>query len=173
MSLNGRMEERVLVLAPTGRDAALISEMLEREGAPCAACATVEELAAQVQQGAGMALFAEEALVGVSMQALIGALERQPSWSDFPLLFLTTTGQETSDTTTRLLALFGDNANLTILERPVRVPTLLSSVRSALRGRRRQYQVRDYLEEKKLSYEKMLEKKQLESLGVLAGAVAH
>jgi signal transduction histidine kinase len=55
----------------------------------------------------------------------------------------------------------------------VRVPTLLSSVRSALRGRRRQYQVRDYLEEKKLSDEKMLEKQKLESLGVLAGGVAH
>lgn len=173
MSLNGRVEERVLVLAPTGRDAALISEMLEREGAPCAACGNVEELAAKMEQGAGMALFAEEALVGVSMQTLIRALARQPSWSDFPLLFLTNTGQESSGTTTRLLQLFGDNANLTILERPVRVPTLLSSVRSALRGRRRQYQVRDYLEEKKLSDEKMLEKQKLESLGVLAGGVAH
>ncbi len=59
-----RMEERVLVLAPTGRDAALISEMLETEDAPCAACANVEDLAAKVEEGAGMAIFAEEALVG-------------------------------------------------------------------------------------------------------------
>jgi hypothetical protein len=110
MSLNGRMEERVLVLAPTGRDSALVSGNLEREGAPCAACANVEDLAAKMEQGARMALFAEEALVGVSMQTRIRALERQPSWSDFPLLFLTTNGRESSDTTTRMLALFGDNA---------------------------------------------------------------
>jgi len=168
-----RIEERVLVLAPTGRDAALISEMLQRDGTPCSACANVEELAAKVDEGAGMALFAEEALVGVPIEALIEALSRQPSWADFPLLFLTIAGQVSTETSTRLLALFGDEANLTLLERPLRVPTLLSSVRSSLRARRRQYQVRDYLKEKKLSDEKLLEKQKLESLGVLAGGVAH
>jgi signal transduction histidine kinase/CheY-like chemotaxis protein len=172
MPFPSRLEDRVLVLAPTGRDAALIGEMLNDE-APCAACATVDELASKVEEGAGMAIFAEEALAGVSIQSLLEALTGQPSWSDFPLLFLTTTGQESPKVSTRLLALFGEQANLTILERPVRVPTLLSSVRSALRARRRQYQVRDYLEEKKLRDEKLLEKQKLESLGVLAGGVAH
>jgi signal transduction histidine kinase/CheY-like chemotaxis protein len=173
MPVSGQIDERVLVLAPTGRDAVLIGEMLEKEGAACSACSTVEDLAKKLEEGAGMALFAEEALVGVPIQALITALARQPSWSDFPLLFLTTAGQEPTETSTRLLALFGEQANLTILERPVRVPTLLSSVRSALRARRRQYQVRDYLEEKKLSDEKLMEKQKLASLGVLAGGVAH
>jgi hypothetical protein len=114
-----RIEERVLVLAPTGRDAALISEMLQRDGTPCSACANVEELAAKVDEGAGMALFAEEALVGVPIEALIAALSRQPSWADFPLLFLTIAGQVSTETSTRLLALFGDEANLTLLERPL------------------------------------------------------
>ncbi|MBI1734297.1 MAG: response regulator [Candidatus Rokubacteria bacterium] len=39
--------------------------------------------------------------------------------------------------------------NVTLLERPVRVVTLLSAVHSALRARRRQYEVRDHLEERK------------------------
>ena len=37
--------------------------------------------------------------------------------------------------------------NVTILERPVRVSTMLSTIRAALRGRRRQYELRDQLEE--------------------------
>jgi signal transduction histidine kinase len=173
MSQSSRIEERVLVLAPTGRDAELLRAMLEREGVPCATCSGVEELADKVEEGAGMALFAEEALAGVPLQKLVTTLSRQPSWSDFPWLFLSTTGREPSEVGTKLLALFGNDANVTILERPLRVPTLLSSVRSAWRARRRQYQIRDYLEEKKRSDEKLLEKQKLESLGVLAGGVAH
>jgi hypothetical protein len=36
-----------------------------------------------MEQGAGMALFAEEALVGISMQALIATLEGNPHGPTF------------------------------------------------------------------------------------------
>jgi hypothetical protein len=42
-------------------------------------------------------------------------------------------------------AVFG---NLVVLERPLRSATLVSTIRSALRARRRQYQVRDYRRER-------------------------
>ena len=52
-----------------------------------------------------------------------------------------------------------------LLERPVRVPTLLSSVRSALRARRRQYEVRDYLIERKRSDEKLCKSRSWKASG--------
>jgi signal transduction histidine kinase/ActR/RegA family two-component response regulator len=166
-------EDRVLVLAPTGRDAALISRMLGKDKLCCHECGTVDEMSLELGNGAGIAVFAEEALIGVTLQPLLAALRQQPPWSDFPLVFLTSTGSEASETSIRLLDLFGPEANITLLERPIRVATLLSSVRSALRARRRQYEVRNYLEERKRSDEKLLRTQKLESLGVLAGGVAH
>ena len=171
-------EDRVLILAPTGRDAALIArmlsnEMLGREKLVCHECATVDEMSLELGNGAGIAVFAEEALIGVTLQPLLSALGQQPPWSDFPLIFLTSTGSEASETSVRLLELFGPDANITLLERPIRIATLLSSVRSALPACRRQYEVRNYLEERKRSDEKLLRTQKLESLGVLAGGVAH
>jgi signal transduction histidine kinase/CheY-like chemotaxis protein len=169
----GASAGRVLILTPTGRDAELISQLLARDGMPCTQCRTVDELAAELDAGAATALFAEEALIGVSLGKLLEVLARQPSWSDFPILFLVSGNREASETSTRLLEMFGVDANITILERPVQPATLLSSIRAALRARRRQYEVRDYIAERARTDEKLLQKQKLESLGILAGGVAH
>ncbi len=166
-------EQRVLVLAPTGRDATLISDMLGNSGMPCGICREVDELAKGIENGAGLVLMAEEAMIRVPLERLLQALSRQPAWSDLPLIFLTMSGTRASETCTHLLQLLGDEANVTILERPIRLATLLSGVRSGLRARRRQYQVRDYLAETKRHEEELLQTQKLESLGVLAGGVAH
>jgi signal transduction histidine kinase len=70
-------------------------------------------------------------------------VRRQPAWSDFPIVVLTEEGAS-SEMALRTLETLG---NVTLLERPVRVPALVSAVRSALRARRRQHQIRDYLAE--------------------------
>jgi len=165
--------QSVLVLAPTGRDAALISAMLSNEGLTCVVCQDVGQLAAGVEGGADLGLMAEEALVGISLEPLLRAITGQPAWSDFPFLFLTTNGTLASETSMNVLRVLGAEGNITILERPVRLATLLNGVQSALRGRRRQYQVREYLEERKRHQEELLQTQKLESLGVMAGGIAH
>src|SRR3954453_22609364 len=69
-----------------------------------------------------------------------------PPWSDLPLVVLTFTGRVTRHSHRRaeeLQAL----GNVTFIERPVRPDTARSSVRSALRARLRQYEIRARQEE--------------------------
>jgi signal transduction histidine kinase/ActR/RegA family two-component response regulator len=136
-------DETVLILAPTAKDAALSRKILEQAGVECGICRDVAEVCAGIDAGAGMAVLSEEALTVANLELLRLAIRRQPAWSDFPLLVLTEEGAD-SERVLRTLETLG---NVTLLERPVRVPALVSAVRSALRARRRQYQIRDYLGE--------------------------
>src|SRR5919205_695529 len=79
-------------------------------------------------------------------------LARQPPWSDFPLVVLTG-GGESAPGGTDILKSLGDAVNVTLVERPTRVITILSAVRAALRARRRQYEVRAHLLTERLAQE--------------------
>ncbi len=138
--------ERVLVHAPFGRDGALIREVLERAGIEGRTCRTVEELRSKILEGAGAAIIADEALRVNVVGRLSEDLAKQGSWSDFPLLIMTSAGEEMQDSLR--LSLLESLGNVSLLERPLRKATLISSVRSALRARRRQYQIRDYIHQR-------------------------
>jgi len=89
----------------------------------------------------GVVLLAEEALVTDARNRLLQSLERQPSWSDVPIVILT--GEdELSGALTHTLKSLAEKGNVTLLERPVRVATLTTVLRSALRARQRQLDVR-------------------------------
>jgi signal transduction histidine kinase len=141
------IDERILVLAPTGRDAGLVAGVLRDASLLPDVCAGAEELARKLEAGAGTALVAEEILAPRVMWAITDALGRQPPWSDVPLLVLTSRG-DASQASLDVLSLVEPLGNVTLLERPVRVATLLSAVYSALRARRRQYEVRNHLAER-------------------------
>lgn len=134
-------EERILILAPTGRDAALACQMLERQGFAPWACADAEELFREIDAGAGLVVLTEEALQPWTVNGLLEVLGRQEPWSDLPLIVFSRGG----GTAAEVLEALGPLSNATILERPVRFDTLTSAVQAALRARRRQYQVRDLL----------------------------
>jgi two-component system, sensor histidine kinase len=139
-----RLEERVLVLAPTSKDAARSQTILKGAGIDCVSCGDLSKLCREIEAGAGAAVLTEESLAGAGETGLAQILARQPPWSDLPLLVLTAGGAD-SPVALHALETLG---NVTLLERPVRLTTLVSAVQAALRARRRQYQVRDHLAER-------------------------
>jgi signal transduction histidine kinase/ActR/RegA family two-component response regulator len=142
---------RVLILTPTGRDAEMASKYLAGAGLTPEACAGIAELCERMGEGSGAALLAEEVLTPDGTRCLLDELARQPEWSDFPLVVLTGSGSG-GDDTGKLKGLV-EAANVTLVERPTRVITILSAVRSALRARRRQYEARAHIEAERAARE--------------------
>lgn len=138
--------ERVLILAPIGRDAALSGAMLREAGFDAEVCDTMERLAGAVSDEAGALLVAEEALTPDALKVLVDTLDHQPAWSDIPLIVLA--GGEFTASSLRPLNVLGPIRNVMILERPVRRLILTRTVAIALRGRRRQLELRAYIEER-------------------------
>jgi signal transduction histidine kinase len=140
-------KERVLIIAPVGGDAHVMAELLGRHGFEGQICGSLAECTAHIQSGAGALMLTEEALEMGSLSHLFEALAAQPSWSELPLIILTAGGESRL---ARLLELATDAAgSVTLLERPIGTTTLIRSLEVALNSRRRQYQVRDFLEEQR------------------------
>ena len=139
--LSPNLEQRVLFLAPTDKDAAMTASILGRAGVTCASCADFVELCDQLESGAGAVMLPEEAVVVEKYDRLTGWLSKQPPWSDLPVLVLARPGADSAAVAQAMDRL----GNVTVLERPTRVSALVSAARTALRARQRQYQIRDYL----------------------------
>ncbi|MFL5379964.1 MAG: ATP-binding protein [Myxococcales bacterium] len=125
--------ERVLVWTARPRDTQATVQILEKAALLTQRCHTGPDLEAGIVAGAGCAVIAEEVLTAAARESLIRRLEAQPPWSDFPFVLLS---HERNLAPEAL-------GNVTRLDRPVRVPTLLSAVGAALRARRRQYQAEE------------------------------
>ncbi|MEJ7808544.1 MAG: hybrid sensor histidine kinase/response regulator, partial [Telluria sp.] len=134
------MEKRVLIYAPSGQDAVLASKMLTLAHVDNLIAATPAQLAAELLVGVGAVLTVEEALSnGGGLKVLGDFVQRQPNWSDLPIVLLTHRGPD-SISVRQALGVLG---NVTLLERPVRTLTLITSLQSVLRAREKQYQVRE------------------------------
>ena len=159
-------------MAPTGKDGRLIATLLERRAIPCHIASSIGEACTMIREGAGAAIISEEAFSGNSIGELLEVLHEQPSWSDFPLILLTVSGRVTVESE-RLRTMRRPLGNIFLLERPIRPETLLSTLEIALRGRERQYQIRDQIEQYALAQEALLRSEKLAVTGRLAASIAH
>lgn len=156
----------VLLVTPTGRDAELIANALNTSNMQSE---VLNDVASAVDvfraKDIGAMLIAEEALEPGAIALLSSALAQQPTWSALPVLVLTMGGKETfqSRRQERQRLSLGD---ITLLERPIRVATLLSSVKAARDSRSRQY-------ERRLSETALRESEKLAAVGRLASSIAH
>ena len=138
MTDTGR-EERILVFAPTGKDAELTRRVLQSAGMECFACANEDQVLREMTDGLGALLLVEETLTPAFVDRLARRVFDQPNWSDLPILLLTSAGAS-SPGLRRPIQVLG---NVAVLERPVRTLALISAAGAALRARKRQYGVRE------------------------------
>lgn len=134
---------RVLVLAPTARDALATRSLFAGLPVEIATCSSVPELCGEAREGAGVLVLTDDALTPDGMAGLADLLSDQPPWSDLPVLVLVRRGMDAHRTILTLEKL----GNVTLLDRPVPAALLVSAVRTALRARERQYQLRAHLAE--------------------------
>ena len=146
-ALSDGKSDRILVLAPTGRDGSAACTLLEQVGLCCRLCSDLDELQGELGRGAGAAVIAEEGFLGAEAAPLFNWVSNQPPWSDFPFIILTAR-RDSPRHQRYTLSLIDKLRNVTLQERPIQTVTLVSAVQAALRTRLRQYEAANYLRER-------------------------
>lgn len=153
-----RAEERILVLAPIGQDAPAMARVLNSKGLNAIVCGTALDTCHHLKTGGAVLLLTEESLELPDISHLLHHLRAQPPWSELPMIVLTRGGESRL---ARLLDLVAEAAgSITLLERPIGEATLMRSVEVGLCSRRRQYQVRDLLDQEALSQHQLRDSEQ-------------
>ena len=132
---------RVLLLAPTRRDREATLDLLSRANILTTPCENALAVARELERSAGAILMTDDVFGDAAVDRLSAAIAQQPTWSDLPIILLFHS-DPLRESTERVL---DSLRNVTLLDRPASSRTLVSSVRTALRARARQYQLRDQI----------------------------
>ncbi len=132
-------------MMPIGRDAPACAQLMRQSGVAPRICGSSVMLLNSLDAGAEVVLLTEEALYGGTLDDVAGWVERQPPWSDQPFIILTNRNEGPRFAAFRA-ALVDKLHNVAFLERPLRAISVQTAVLTAVRGRRRQYQARAFLE---------------------------
>jgi signal transduction histidine kinase/ActR/RegA family two-component response regulator len=134
------LARRVLVVMPTERDAQRTSALLRETGINGTHCPDLGTLLREIARGAGAILVTDDFVAGESSHELARTLREQPPWSRVPVVIVAHEGSN------RFKAIAAESfPSAVVVERPVRIRTLISVLHSALRAREDQYQIRDAL----------------------------
>jgi len=134
-------DERVLLVAPTRRDAQVTCQALAPAGVNCTACPDLPHLAREMTAGVGAVMLTDHVFAAPDFGLLLQALDAQPGWSSVPIVLLCRDREQSPAAERGIERL----RNVTLLDRPASMRTMISTVQALLRGRRWQYQLRDQL----------------------------
>ena len=138
------------------QDALAARAVAEMSGHPVLVCGDTAEVCREMVAGVGALLIGREVLTGDDLPPLLRTLALQPGWSHLPVIMILQDGDQLNlvdpvfESLDRL-------ANVTLIESPVHLSTLLSMVRASIAHRRRQYQQRDLLEQLESSRREAIE----------------
>ena len=130
----------VLVVPATTADAVAIEKLLRAYALSCRVLPSTAALCDALRGAAGVVVIAEEPLVQDS-ELLVERIRAQEVWSDIPVIVLSRAGLDSA----ALAEIVPRLGNVSVIERPVRMSTLVTLISSSLRARTRQYQVRAHL----------------------------
>ncbi|MEO6381798.1 MAG: ATP-binding protein, partial [Nitrobacter sp.] len=136
-----RGSQYVLIHTPRGRDAEIAASLLKEVGVSAVKALDLTQFEKLLSNDTWFALLTDETLRSGDMRSIAAWIANQPAWSDLPFIVLTQRGggQERNPDAARLSEML---RNVTFLERPFHPTTFVSVARTALNGRRRQFDTR-------------------------------
>lgn len=151
---NSVVDPHALILTPAGRDAEVAKTLLGELNIAAKSVTDVLDLVSHLADNVLFAIVTEEALRTSDLRMLAQWVQDQQSWSDLPFILLTQHGggPERNPAAARVSETLG---NVTFIERPFHPTTFLSVAKTALKGRRRQYESCAVLEELRESGERL------------------
>lgn len=162
------LERKVFVLPPTRRDGDVTCALLRDAGLDCAVVPNARELATQIGAAVGAVVLTDAVATDPGLYSVLDAIDRQPQWSDVPVILLSSAAMQSESEKARFRKL----TNLTLLDRPTSSRALVSAVAAAIRARERQYQIRDQLHSLQAADAALRESAERMSLGVQVAGLA-